>query len=101
MLLNFSKSKFVACCTSCNKYAQLDVHRPEEKVAVAEYTESLFDNGRRVGELAKQYFNADEDVMVLRKDGTPDTYAMVAATQKHLALETKYIRARSRTGCKP
>lgn len=91
MFFNFSKSKFVACCSGCNKYAWLDVHKPNEKAEVSDFTESLMENGRKVGALAKQYFNVDADVTVLREDGTPDTYAMVAATQKHIALGTKYI----------
>ena len=91
MYFNFSKSKFVACHTGCNKYAWLDLYKPEEKAPVSDYTESLFDNGHKVGELAKQYFNVDVDVTVLREDGTPNTGAMVQSTQKHLAAGAKSI----------
>ena len=91
MPFNFSKSKFVAAYNACNKYAWLDKYKPEEKAPVSEYTESLFDNGHKVGQLAKQYFNIDVDVTVLKANGSPDTYAMVAETNKHLFAGTKAI----------
>jgi hypothetical protein len=69
MSFNFSKSKFVAACTRCNKYAWLDKNKPKEKAKPSEFTESLFDNGHKVGELAKQYFNIGVDVTVLRENG--------------------------------
>ena len=50
----FSKSKFVALCNTCNKYAWLDKNRPDDKKKPDEYTESLFENGHKVGELAKR-----------------------------------------------
>lgn len=91
MFFNFSKSKFVACHTGCNKYAWLDLYRTNEKAPVSDFTESLFDNGNKVGELAKQYFNIEADVTVLREDGTPDTYAMITATKNHLVNGTKLL----------
>ena len=91
MFFNFSKSKFVACHTGCNKYAWLDLYRSNEKAPVSDFTESLFDNGNKVGELAKQYFNIEADVTVLREDGTPDTYAMITATKNHLVNGTKLL----------
>ena len=91
MSFNFSKSKFVAAYMRCNKYAWLDKNKQEEKAEVSEFTESLFDNGDKVGALAKQYFNIDVDVTVKREDGSPDTYAMVAETKKHLSLGAKVI----------
>ena len=60
MSLYFSKSKFVTACTSCNKYAWLDLNKPEEKSPVDEFAQSLIESGHKVGELAKEYFNADE-----------------------------------------
>ena len=91
MTFNFSKSKFVAAWSHCNKYAWLDKNKPNEKAEPSEFTESLFDNGHKVGELAKQYFNIDVDVTVLREDGSPNTYEMVEETRKHLLLGTKVI----------
>ena len=69
----FSKSKFVAACTRCNKYAWLDKYKPSEKASVNEFTQSLFDNGHKVGELAKRYFNIDVDVTILNELDAPNT----------------------------
>lgn len=91
MFFNFSKSKFVACYSGCNKYAWLDAHKPDEKAPISDFTESLFDNGHKVGELAKQYFNVDIDVTVFRENGHPDISTMIAETKKHIALGTKFI----------
>ena len=91
MSFYFSKSRFVAAYMRCNKYAWLDKNRPKEKAEASEFTESLFDNGHKVGELAKQYFNIDVDVTVLKEDGIPDTHAMAVETKKHLSLGTKVI----------
>ena len=91
MSFYFSKSKFVAAYTRCNKYAWLDKNKPKEKAEVSEFTESLFDNGHKVGELAKQYFNIDVDITVFRENGAQDNTAMIAETQKHLDLGTKRI----------
>ena len=68
MTYNFSKSQFVSSCTRCNKYAWLEKNKPNKKADISDFTESLFDNGHRVGELAKQYFNIDADVTVLNRD---------------------------------
>ena len=68
-----SKSGFVSACVRCNKYAWLEQYMPEQKTPVDEFTQSLFDNGHKVGELAKQYFNVDVDVTVTNEDGTPNT----------------------------
>ena len=91
MSFNFSKSQFVSTCTRCNKYAWLEKNKSDKKADVNEFTESLFDNGHKVGELAKQYFNIDADVTVLNKNDIPDTYAMVRETKKHLAAGTRVI----------
>ena len=56
MSFHFSKSKFVSSCIRCNKYAWLDKYMPEEKSPIDDFTKSLFDNGHKVGELAKEYF---------------------------------------------
>ena len=91
MTFNFSKSKFVSACTKCNKYAWLDKYIPDKKAPIDEYTESLFENGHKVGELAKKYFNIDVDVTMPNEFGDPDTTAMVYETQKHIAAGTKTI----------
>ncbi len=91
MSLYFSKSKFVSACTSCNKYAWLDLNKPEEKSPVDEFAQSLIESGHKVGELAKEYFNADVDVTVLTRSGSPDLDRMINATEKHLKLGTKTI----------
>lgn len=91
MSFYFSKSKFVSACTYCNKFAWLDKYKPEEKAPVDEYTQSLFDNGHRVGELAQKYLLADVDVTTLKGDGRLDLAAMIRKTQEHIRLETPAI----------
>lgn len=87
----FSKSKFVAACTRCNKYAWLDKYKPSEKASVNEFTQSLFDNGHKVGELAKEFFNVDIDVTSFDKNGKLNLSDMISQTQKHIKLGTKVI----------
>ena len=84
MSFNFSKSRFVATYERCNKYAWLDKHMPDQKTPVDEFTESLFDNGHKVGALAKQFFNIDVDVTVLKENGGQDNYAMLKETEKQI-----------------
>ena len=60
MSFHFSKSKFVSSCIRCNKYAWLDKYMPEEKSPIDDFAKSLFDNGHKVGELAKEYFKAGD-----------------------------------------
>ena len=91
MSLYFSKSKFVSACSGCNKYAWLDLNKPEEKSPVDEFAQSLIESGHKVGELAKEYFNTDVDVTVLNKNGSPDLDKMIFVTEKHLKLGTKTI----------
>ena len=91
MSFYFSKSKFVAACTRCSKYAWLDKHMPEKKAPVDEYTQSLFDNGHKVGDLAQKYFHADVDVTVLKENGRLDLPAMLRETEKHMRLGTPVI----------
>lgn len=86
-----SKSGFVSACVRCNKYAWLEQYMPEQKTPVDEFTQFLFDNGHKVGELAKQYFNVDVDVTVTNEDGTPNLQEMLRATQKHMKLGTGVI----------
>lgn len=91
MSLYFSKSKFVSACTSCNKYAWLNLNKPEEKSPVDEFAQSLIESGHKVGELAKEYFNADVDVTFLKQSGSPDLDKMIYETERHLKLGTKVI----------
>ena len=88
MSFNFSKSKFVSTCTRCNKWAWLDRNLPEMKKPVDEFTESLFDNGHKVGDLAKEYFGVTEDVTTKRLDEILDIPAMIRKTTDHLDLGT-------------
>ena len=87
----FSKSKFVSACTRCNKYAWLDNYKPEEKAPVDEFTQSLFDNGHKVGELAKEYFAADVDVTSVDESGYLMLSKMIEETEKHMRLGTRVI----------
>ncbi len=91
MGFHFSKSKFVSSCIRCNKYAWLDKYMPEEKAPVDDFAKSLFDNGHKVGELAKEYFNAEVDVTSYKEDGRLDLAKMLKETEKHLKLGTKVI----------
>lgn len=91
MSFNFSKSRFVSAYTRCNKYAWLDKYKPSEKAQVNEFTQSLFDNGHKVGELAKVYFNADIDVTSISENGQLNLSGMLLETEKHIRLGTKTI----------
>ena len=77
MSFYFSKSKFVAVCNNCNKYAWLDKNHPDAKKPIDEYTETLFENGHKVGTLAKERFKIDVDVTVLDENGKPNISAML------------------------
>ena len=91
MSFHFSKSKFVSSCIRCNKYAWLDKYMPEEKSPIDDFTKSLFDNGHKVGELAKEYFKADVDVTTYKEDGRLDLAKMIKETEKHMKHGTKVI----------
>lgn len=91
MSFNFSKSKFVAAWSHCNKYAWLDKHVPNEKTEPDEFTKSLFDNGHKVGALAQKFFNVDVDVTTTKEDGSLDIIAMVAKTKDYIAKGVEVI----------
>lgn len=91
MSFHFSKSKFVSSCIRCNKYAWLDKYMPEEKSPIDDFTKSLFDNGHKVGELAKEYFKAEVDVTSYEEDGRLNLAKMIKETEKHMKLGTKVI----------
>ena len=89
MSFHFSKSKFVSTCMHCDKYAWLDKYKPEEKSETDEFTKSLFDNGHKVGELAKEYLNVDVDVTSHKEDKTLDLEKMIKSDlKKYCALDT-------------
>jgi CRISPR/Cas system-associated exonuclease Cas4 (RecB family) len=73
------------------KYAWLDKNKREVKTPPSEFTLSLFDNGHKVGELAKEYFAVDFDVTAFREDGSLDLGAMLRETEKHIAAGTRAI----------
>lgn len=91
--MNFyiSKSRYVSAWERCSKYAWMEAHMPEQKAPVSDYTQSLFDNGHKVGELAKEYFCIDVDVTVNKEDGTPNLAEMLRETERHIKLGTKVI----------
>ena len=91
MSFYISKSRYVSAWAHCNKYAWLEAHMPDQKAPVSDYTQSLFDNGHRVGELAKEYFCIDVDVTVNNPDSTPNLAEMLRETDKHMKLGTKVI----------
>jgi CRISPR/Cas system-associated exonuclease Cas4 (RecB family) len=91
MSFYFSKSKFVAAWSHCDKYAWLDKNNPDEKTPPSEYTLTLFANGHIVGELAKEHFNIDVDITTLKGSGEQDVSAMIEKTKQHLAKGTKTI----------
>lgn len=91
MSFHFSKSKFVSACVHCNKYAWLDKFKPEEKSPVDAFTQSLFDNGHKVGALAQQYLHADVDVTAYGAEGQLDLTEMIRQTEHHLKLGTASI----------
>lgn len=91
MSFHFSKSKFVSSCIRCNKYAWLDKYMPEEKSPIDDFAKSLFDNGHKVGELAKEYFKAEVDVTSYEEDGRLNLAKMIKETEKHMKLGTKVI----------
>jgi CRISPR/Cas system-associated exonuclease Cas4 (RecB family) len=87
----FSKTKFVSVCNTCNKYAWLDKNHPDDKKPIDEYTEVLFENGHKVGDLAKEYFKIDVDVAVLDENGKPNLSSMLEETKKALSSDARVI----------
>jgi len=99
MNFHFSKSKFVAAATHCDKYAWLDKYKPEQKAPVDAYTQSLFDNGHKVGALAQTWFCADVDVTCQDENGKLDLGAMIRETERHMKLGTPVIAEASFDYC--
>ena len=65
--------------------------RHQEKSPIDDFTKSLFDNGHKVGELAKEYFKAEVDVTSYEEDGRLNLAKMIKETEKHMKLGTKVI----------
>ena len=91
MSVYISKSGYVSASERCDKYVWLEAHMPDKKAPIDEFTQSLFDNGHRVGELAKEYLGVEVDVTVHKEDGSINNEAMLRETAKHMALGTKVI----------
>lgn len=86
-----SKSRFVSAWVHCNKYAWLERYMPEKKAPVTEFTEALFDNGHKVGELAKKYLGVEVDLTATKADGSQDSAKMLKETERHMKLGTKVL----------
>lgn len=80
MTTGLSKSKYVAFC-QCPKLLWLSQNLREEETPNPK-TESILENGRRVGELARTYFPNTIDATVRHADGTPNITAMLARTRE-------------------
>ena len=57
MRFYISKSRFVSAWEHCNKFAWLEANMPEKKTPVDEFTQSLFNNGHKVGDSAGELFS--------------------------------------------
>ena len=57
----------------------------------------MFDNGHKVGELAKEYFEADVDVTSVDEVGNLVLSKMIEETDKHILLGTRVIAEASFT----
>ena len=84
MSFYISKSRFVSAWEHCNKFAWLEKCMPEKKAPVDEFTQSLFDNGIRVGDLAKEYLGVEVDLTATKADGTQDSAKMLKETERHM-----------------
>ena len=94
-----SKSKYTNF-RKCPKCLWLGAYKPEEQV-IDPSTQSRFDAGTNVGELAKGLFGSYTDVTTLTDDGHLDIKAMLARTQQCLNDDTDNIceAAFSHNGC--
>lgn len=84
-----SKSKYVAFC-QCPKLLWLSQNRREEET-VDPRADSILENGRRVGELARTYFPNTINATVEHADGTPNVTAMLERTRVLMAAGTEVI----------
>ena len=91
MSFYISKSRFVSAWEHCNKFAWLEAYMPEKKASVDEFTQSLFDNGNKVGELAKEYLGVEVDLTATKADGSQDSAQMLKETDRHMKLGTKVL----------
>lgn len=94
-----SKSKYTNF-RKCPKCLWLGTYKPEEQIVDAS-TQTRFDAGTNVGELAKNLFGNFTDVTTHTPDGRLDLKAMLARTQQCVAEGTENIceAAFSYQGC--
>ena len=79
--MNLSKSRYTAYC-QCPKNMWLGVHHPEYAPPVDSMTQARFDQGAKLGNLAKQLFPGTVDVTTHNSDGSLDIAAMIEKTRK-------------------
>ena len=79
-----SKSKY-CCGIQCPKILWLDKHKPEEKISTL--SESVIENGNRVGALAREYFGD----YALVEFNHEDMNQMVIKTQEYIAAGKENI----------
>lgn len=91
MSVYISKSGYVSALERCDKFAWLEAHMPDKKAPIDEFTQSLFDNGHKVGELAKEYLGVEVDLTATKADGIPDLVQMLKETERHMKIGTKVL----------
>lgn len=89
MPTGLSKSKYVAYC-QCPKLLWLSEYRSKEQTK-DDKAESRLETGRKVGELARQYFAGTVSAIVEYTDGSQNRQAMLKRTQELIANGTEVI----------
>ena len=89
MSKGLSKSKYVAYC-QCPKLLWLSEYRRDQETKDSK-ADSIMENGRKVGELARTYFDGTVNATVYYPDGTPNPAAMVLQTEKLIKAGTEVI----------
>lgn len=89
MSKGLSKSKYVAYC-QCPKLLWLSEYRRDQETKDSK-ADSIMENGRKVGELARTYFDGTVNATVYYPDGTPNPAAMVLQTEKLIKVGTEVI----------
>ena len=80
--MTLSKSKFLMY-KSCPKQLWLHINKPEEEVEDPS-AEKHIEDGKQVGELAKQFFKGSIDVTSYKEDGSLDYENMIGLTNRYL-----------------
>lgn len=80
MNTGLSKSKYVAYC-QCPKLLWLNEYRSEEQTPDPRF-ETNIENGKKVGELARRYFDGTVCVYSQTANGKPDIPAMIERTRR-------------------